>query len=60
MKLILFISNERLRFKVNPSNGVYEVNVDTSFKNLNNIKLCALLNTSTLNYNHKMDNIYFI
>jgi hypothetical protein len=27
-----------LRFEVHVFNGVYEVNVDTSFKNLNNVK----------------------
>jgi hypothetical protein len=30
--MILSISNERLRFKVDVSNGVYESNVSTPFK----------------------------
>jgi hypothetical protein len=60
MKLILSISNERSRFKVDESNGVYKVNIDTSFKNLNNMKLCTLLDASTLNHNHKIYNIHFI
>jgi hypothetical protein len=57
--MILSISNERLRFKVDVSNGVYEVNIATSFKNLNNVKLCIPLNESTLNPDHKMDSIHF-
>jgi hypothetical protein len=28
-------------------------------KNLNNVKLCILLDVSTLNSNHKMDSIHF-
>jgi len=43
MKLMLSISNEMSRFKV--VIRVYEVNVDTSFKNLNNIKSSTTLNT---------------
>jgi hypothetical protein len=31
-----------------------------SFKNLNNVKLCTPLDTSTLNYNHKINSIHFI
>jgi hypothetical protein len=59
MKWIVFISNERTRFKVNAYNGVYEVNVDTFFKNVNNVKSCILLDTSTLNLDHKINSIYF-
>jgi hypothetical protein len=40
MKLILSISNERLGFKVDASNNIYEINVGTSFKNLKNVKSC--------------------
>lgn len=32
IKRILSISNEMLGFKVNVFNGVYEVNIDTTFK----------------------------
>jgi hypothetical protein len=42
------------RFKVDTFNGVYEVNVVTSFKNLNSIKLCTPLNISILNHNYKI------
>jgi hypothetical protein len=46
-------------FKVDASNGLNKVNVDTSFKNLNNVKSCTLLtlNSSTLNLDHKINNI---
>jgi hypothetical protein len=44
MKLILSILNGRSRFEIDTSNGVYEVNVDTSFKILNIVKLCTPLN----------------
>lgn len=60
MKLILLILNERSRFKVDASNGVYKVNINTFFKNLNNVKLCTSLDVSILNHNHKIDNIHFI
>jgi hypothetical protein len=62
MKCMLSISNERSRFKVGTLNGVYEVNVNTSFKNLNNMKSCAQLNisTSSLNPNHKMERILYM
>jgi hypothetical protein len=60
MKLILSISNEKLRFKVDASNGVYEINVGMSFKNLNNTKLFIPLNASTLNNNYKLNSINFI
>jgi hypothetical protein len=49
-----------LWFKVDVSNGVYEVNVCMPFKSLNNIKLCATLAISTLNHDHKMNSIHFI
>jgi hypothetical protein len=42
------------------SNGIYKVNIDTFFKNLNNVKLCTPLDLSTLNPNYKMDSIHFI
>jgi hypothetical protein len=38
MKWRLSISNERSGFEVDASNGIYEVNVDISFKNLNDVK----------------------
>jgi len=60
MKWILSISNEKSGFKIDASNGVYEANVDTSFKNLNNVKSCTLLYASTLNPDHKIDSIHFI
>jgi len=53
MKYILSISNKKSRFKVGASNSVYEVNVNTSFKKLNNVKLCTPLNASTLNPDYK-------
>jgi hypothetical protein len=46
---ILSILNEKSEFEVSASNRVYEVNVDTSFKILNNVKLCTLLDVLTLN-----------
>jgi hypothetical protein len=60
MKLMLSISNERSGFNVCASNGVYEVNIDMSFKNLNNVTTCTPINTLTLNPNHKIDSIQFI
>jgi hypothetical protein len=39
---------------------VYEVNVSTSFKNLNNVKLCTPFDASPLNPNNKMNSINFI
>jgi hypothetical protein len=48
------------RFEFGASNGVHEVKVDTSLKNLNNVRSCKPLDASTLNSNHKMDNIHFI
>lgn len=61
MKLILSISNERLRFKVNVSMyGLYEVNIGTSFKHLNNMKSCTPLDLLTLNLDYKINSIYFI
>jgi hypothetical protein len=57
---MLSILNERSRFKVGVSNVVYEVNVDTSFEILYNIKSCTTLDVLTLNPDHKMDNIHFI
>ncbi len=35
-------------YEVSVSNGVYVVNIDTSFKNLNHVKSCAPLDISTL------------
>jgi hypothetical protein len=60
MKLILSISNVLSRFKVDASNSVYEVNVSTSFKNLNNVKSCIPLDVLILNPDRKMDSIHFI
>jgi hypothetical protein len=57
---ILSLLNKMLWFKVNVSIGAYKVKVSTSFKNLNNIKLCIPLDISTLNFNHKINIIYFI
>jgi hypothetical protein len=42
------------------SNGIYEVNVNISFKILNNVKLCTPLNASNLNLNNKINDTYFI
>jgi hypothetical protein len=36
----LSISNDEPEFKVGAFNGVYEVNVNMSFKNLNHVKSC--------------------
>jgi hypothetical protein len=58
--MIISISNEMSKFKINTSNSVYKVNDGTSFKNLNKVKLCTLLNTLTLNSAHKIDSIHFI
>jgi hypothetical protein len=49
-----------LGFRYDISNGVHDVNVDTSYKILNNVVLCTLLDVPKLNIDHKMDNIYFI
>jgi hypothetical protein len=38
MKWILSISNKKLGFKIDASNGVYEVNVGTYFKIFKNVK----------------------
>jgi hypothetical protein len=46
---LLSILNERSGFKVDPSNYLYEVNVDMSFKILNNMKSGTLFDVSTLN-----------
>jgi hypothetical protein len=46
--------------KLMASNGVYEVNVCTSFKNLNNVKSCRPLDSSTLNFDYKINSIHFI
>jgi hypothetical protein len=48
-----------LGFKVDASNCLYEINVDTSFKNLNNIKSCTPLDLSTLNPDKKIDSIHY-
>jgi len=48
MKWVLSTLNEILRFEVGVSNGIYEVNIDTSFKILNYIKSCTLLDVLTL------------
>jgi hypothetical protein len=58
--MILSISNEMLRFKIGTSNGVYEVNVGMSFKNLNNVKSCTLLDALNLNPDYKIDSIHLI
>jgi hypothetical protein len=42
------------------SNSIYKVNVDTSFKILNNVKSCTPLDALTLNLDHKIDSIHFI
>jgi len=49
-----------LEFKIDVSNGIYEVNVGMSLKNLKNVKLCTLLDVLTLNYDYKMNSIHFI
>jgi hypothetical protein len=60
MKWILSILNEMSRFEVGASNGVYEVDIDTFLKILNNLKLCKPLDVLTLNLYHKMDIIHLI
>jgi hypothetical protein len=50
--------NEISRFEVDVSNSIYEVNVDTSFKNLNYMTLCIQLDASTLNLDSLKKNIY--
>jgi hypothetical protein len=40
LELKLSISKEEPEFKIDAFNGIYEVNVSMSFKNLNNVKLC--------------------
>jgi hypothetical protein len=60
MKWILSISHERSGFEVNVSNGIYEVNIDTSFKILSNVKSSTPLDVLILNPDHKIDNIHFI
>jgi hypothetical protein len=59
MKLIPSILNERPRFEVNIFNGIYKVNVGKSFKILNNVKSCPLLDVLTLNPDYKIDRILF-
>jgi hypothetical protein len=49
-----------LGFEICTSNGVYEINVVTFFKILNNVKSCIPLDVLTLNIYHKMDSINFI
>jgi len=60
MKWILSILNKRSRFEIDASNGLYEVNMCTFFKILNNVKSCIPLDVLTLNIYHKMDSINFI
>jgi hypothetical protein len=56
MKLRLFISNDkRPEFKVGTSNGAYEMILDISFKNLNNMKSYTLLVILTLNLDHQIN-----
>jgi hypothetical protein len=50
--------NEISGFEVDVSNSIYEVNVDTSFKNLNYMTLCIQLDASTLNLDSLKKNIY--
>jgi hypothetical protein len=50
--------NEISKFEVDVSNSIYEVNVDTSFKNLNYMTLCIQLDASTLNLDSLKKNIY--
>jgi hypothetical protein len=47
----------QIKWIVGVSNGVYEVNISTSFKNLNNMELCIPLDVLTLNSDHKMERI---
>jgi hypothetical protein len=42
------------KFKVDVFNSVYEINIDTSFKKLNNVKLCTPLNALILNLTIKL------
>jgi hypothetical protein len=51
---ILLISNKMSKFKVDVFNSVYEINIDTSFKKLNNVKLCTPLNALILNLTIKL------
>jgi hypothetical protein len=62
---ILFTSsfhlmNKMSEFNIDAFSSVYEVNVSKFFKFLNNVKLYTLLNASTLNPDHKINNFYFI
>jgi hypothetical protein len=50
--------NEISKFEVDVSNSIYEVNVDTSFKNLNYMTLCIQLDASTLNLDSLKKKIY--
>jgi hypothetical protein len=50
----------KTRFEVDATNNIYKVNVNTYFKILNNVKSYTLLDTLTLNHDHKMDSIHFI
>jgi hypothetical protein len=50
LKLILSILNGRSRFEVDASNGVYEVNIGTSFKILINVKLSIKLLTGIIHF----------
>jgi len=55
---IIFILNDiniilSSKFKVGTSNDVYEIDVRTLFKNLNNVKSRTPINTSTSNHYHK-------
>jgi hypothetical protein len=54
MKIILSISNKMWGFKFDASNNVYKVNVDASFKILNNVTSYTPLNVSILNFDKKM------
>jgi hypothetical protein len=47
------------RFKIDVFNSVYEVNIDTSFKKLNNVKSCTPLNVLILNFDYKINNFSF-
>lgn len=47
------------KFDVSTLNDIYEVNVSTSFKILNNVKSCTPLDILTLNSDYKIDSIYF-
>jgi hypothetical protein len=52
--------NKMSEFNIDAFSSVYEVNVSKFFKFLNNVKLYTLLNASTLNPDHKINNFYFI